>query len=116
MTEFKAVTPRKIIMGKLSFGCDLLEELTKVANESGVRLGRIEAIGAVQKARIGFYNQKTRKYQFHLLDQPMEIVKLSRKYICERRQTICSRAYHAGRQSGKILWRASRGRHNCICL
>lgn len=77
MTKFKTVTPKKIIMGKLSFGCDLLEELTKVANESGVRLGRIEAIGAVQKARIGFYNQNKHKYQFHLFNQPQEIVKLA---------------------------------------
>ncbi len=77
MTKFKTVTPKKIIMGKLSFGCDLLEELTKIATESGIRLGRIEAIGAVQKVRIGFYNQNKRKYQFHLFSQPMEIVKLA---------------------------------------
>lgn len=77
MTKFKAVTPKKIIMGKLSFGGDLLEELTKIATEHGIRLGRIEAIGAVQKARIGFYNQNKRKYQFHLFSQPMEIVKLA---------------------------------------
>jgi hypothetical protein len=64
-------------MGKLSFGCDLLEELTKIATEHGIRLGRIEAIGAVQKVRIGFYNQNKRKYQFHLFSQPMEIVKLA---------------------------------------
>jgi len=77
MTNFKAVTPKKIIMGKLSYGCDLLEELTKIATENGIRLGRIEAIGAVQKARIGFYNQAKHKYQFHLLNQPQEIVKLA---------------------------------------
>ncbi|HDS05599.1 MAG TPA: DNA-binding protein [Deltaproteobacteria bacterium] len=77
MTKFKAVTPKKVIMGKLSFGCGLLEELTKIATEHGIRLGRIEAIGAVQKARIGFYNQSKRKYQFHLFDQPQEVVKLA---------------------------------------
>jgi predicted DNA-binding protein with PD1-like motif len=76
MTEFKQVSSREILMGKLGHGCDLLEELTKVATERAVRLGRIEAIGAVQKACIGFYNQETRIYRFISFDRPMEITKL----------------------------------------
>ena len=77
MTEFKPVKSREIIMGKLGYGCDLLEELTNVATERGVRLGRIEAMGAVKKARIGFYNQESRTYQFHDFDHPLEITKLA---------------------------------------
>jgi uncharacterized protein len=77
MTEFKSVKSRQILIGRLSYGCDLLEELTKVATERGVRLGRIEAIGAVQKARIGFYNRQTRTYQFSSFDREMEIAKLA---------------------------------------
>jgi predicted DNA-binding protein with PD1-like motif len=76
MTEFQRVHSRDIVMGKLSCGCDLLEELTNVATERDVKLGRIEAIGAVQKARIGFYNQETRIYQFIALDHPLEITNL----------------------------------------
>lgn len=76
MTEFKPVKSRDIFMGKLGYGCDLLEEFTNIVTKLGVGLGRIEAIGAVQKARIGFYNQETRIYQFSCFDEPMEIVKL----------------------------------------
>jgi len=76
MTEFKRVHSRDVVMGKLSCGCDLLEELTNVATDRDVKLGRIEAIGAVQKARIGFYNQETRIYQFIALDHPLEITNL----------------------------------------
>jgi len=76
MTEFKPVKSREILMGKLSHNCDLLEEFTNLATKLGVGLGRIEAIGAVQKARIGFYDQKTRIYRFSSFDQPMEITKL----------------------------------------
>ena len=76
MTEFKRVRSRDIVMGKLSCGCDLLEELTNISTERDVKLGRIEAIGAVQKARIGFYNQETRIYQFIALDHPLEITNL----------------------------------------
>lgn len=39
--------------------------------------GRIEGIGAVQKARVGYYNQVSREYQFIEYDQPLEITKLS---------------------------------------
>lgn len=64
-------------MGKLRYGCDLLEAMTNLCTECKVRLGRIKAIGAVQKACIGFYNQKTRTYQFSALDHPLEITNLT---------------------------------------
>lgn len=76
MTEFKPVRSKEMVMGRLGFGCDLLEELTNVATERGIQLGRIEAFGAVRKARIGFYNQKSRAYRFESLDRPLEITKL----------------------------------------
>lgn len=77
MTEYKPVTSRQMIMGKLPYGSDLLEALTNVCAERGIELGRIKAIGAVQEARIGYYNQKTRTYQFSVFDQPMEITNLT---------------------------------------
>ncbi len=76
MAVMKKVTPRKVFMGKLSYGADLLEELTDVCRRENVHLGRVEALGAVQKVRLGFYNQQTREYQFFELDQPLEITKL----------------------------------------
>ena len=76
MTEYRSVKPREIVMGKLGYGCDLLEELTNVCVKHDVKIGRIEAIGAVQKAHIGFYNQETRTYQFSSFDHPFEITNL----------------------------------------
>jgi predicted DNA-binding protein with PD1-like motif len=76
MTEFKPVTSRELLMGKLGHGCDLLDELMSICAKLCIRLGRIEAMGAVQKARIGFYNQESRTYQFISFDRPMEITKL----------------------------------------
>ena len=76
MIKFKPVNLHEIVMGKLSYGSDLLEELTNVSTEHDIKLGRILAIGAVQKARISFYNQETRIYQFRTLDHPLEITNL----------------------------------------
>jgi predicted DNA-binding protein with PD1-like motif len=76
MTITHKVKSRELFMGKLSYGCDLLEEITLVCQKENIRLGRIEALGAVQKAQIGFYDQQTREYRFLKLAQPLEITKL----------------------------------------
>ncbi|MGA1869320.1 MAG: PPC domain-containing DNA-binding protein [bacterium] len=76
MSIIKQVQPTKIFMGKLQYGCDLLEEITNICSAYDIRLGRVEGLGAVQKARLGFYNQRNREYQFRIFDQPLEITKL----------------------------------------
>jgi hypothetical protein len=70
------VTTQATFMGRLRHGADLLEELTALCREKDVRLGRVEALGAVQKARLGYYNQETRTYQFFELNRSLEITKL----------------------------------------
>jgi predicted DNA-binding protein with PD1-like motif len=76
MTHHSSVNLRELFMGALPFGSDLLQGLTDVCLERNVTLGRVEAIGAVRSARIGFYNQETRSYQFLSLDMPLEITSL----------------------------------------
>ncbi|MCK5850362.1 MAG: DNA-binding protein [Kiritimatiellae bacterium] len=76
MTTSKKVQSSNIFMGKLPCGSDLLEELTGLCREHGVQLGRVEALGAVKKACIGFYDQEKRVYKFSTLDQPMEITNM----------------------------------------
>lgn len=76
MAEFKKVEPVKILMGRLRHGGDLLEELTELCQKQNVQLGRVEALGAVKKARICFYEQKAREYRFTTLNHPLEITSL----------------------------------------
>ncbi|MFO7838736.1 MAG: DNA-binding protein [Desulfosalsimonadaceae bacterium] len=76
MPGMEKIGKKSAYMGRLAHGADLLEELTNISREQGLLAGRIEAIGAVQKAVIGYYNQKSREYQYNILDQAMEIVKL----------------------------------------
>ena len=42
-----------------------------------IRLGRIEVIGAVQKARLGFYDHHEKVYSFFDIDKEMEITSLT---------------------------------------
>ena len=77
MTTLKKVKPIETYMGRLRHGGDLLEEITDFCIREKIHLGRIEALGAVQKARLGYYNQETREYQFFDLQRRLEITKLT---------------------------------------
>ncbi|MBF0152523.1 MAG: DNA-binding protein [Magnetococcales bacterium] len=70
------VTSEKIFMGKLTHGSDLLEELTRICHEKQLTAGWIEALGAVQKARIGYYDQIVQQYRYVDLDMHLEITHL----------------------------------------
>jgi len=63
-------------MGRLGHNCDLLIELTEICQKYNIKVGRIEAIGAVKCASLAYYNQKNRKYQLLMIDKPLEITKL----------------------------------------
>jgi predicted DNA-binding protein with PD1-like motif len=76
MRIVREVTGGRRFMGRLDCGADLLEALTDICREKGVQLGRLEVLGAVQKARMGFYNQQTRAYEFYTIDAPLEILKV----------------------------------------
>ncbi len=64
-------------MGKLGHGEDILEELTRICVSENITLGRVEAIGAVRKARVGFYDQDSREYNYMDFPYPMEILRLA---------------------------------------
>ena len=77
MAEYKTIEPTRIIMGKLSHGADLLGELTTVCEKENLTLGTIDAIGAVQKACIGYYDQDHHQYQFTEISKHLEIASLT---------------------------------------
>ncbi|MBD3370452.1 DUF296 domain-containing protein [Candidatus Fermentibacteria bacterium] len=70
-------TVSRTIVGRLPIGDDLLEGLQRVCTEKGIKTGRIAAIGAVGRARIGYYDQDEGEYLYNQLDRPLEITMLS---------------------------------------
>ncbi len=76
MAKIREVNATKTFMGKLSHGADLLEEITKICIDQDICLGRIEALGAVKKARLGYYNQQDHEYHYFDLNQTLEITNL----------------------------------------
>lgn len=77
MTLTKSVRQVRVLMGRLERGDDLLARLTEICVAEGVRAGRLEAIGAVERACLAYYDQQAGEYQFFELDAPLEITKLS---------------------------------------
>lgn len=77
MPIYNKVQLKTTLIGKLEHDKDLLEELQTICTENNVQLGRISAIGAVKKAKIGFYDQKARQYNFLEIDKNLEIANLT---------------------------------------
>ena len=76
MAIMKGVKSKNLYMGRLKHGGDLLDEITNFCIQKDIRLGQLKAIGAVKQAKIGFYDQTLREYQFMDFDQPLEIAGL----------------------------------------
>lgn len=70
------ITEGEKYIGRLSHGADLLEEMTAICRELGIRFGRIEAIGAVKKARLAYYDQAEQRYDHFEINEPLEIASL----------------------------------------
>ncbi len=70
------VKAKQVFMGRLTYGADLLEELTDHCRKEDIRLGRVEALGAVQRARLGYYHQQSREYRYLELEEALEITNL----------------------------------------
>jgi len=68
---------KRLWIGRLRYGVDLLEEVTGLCKKENIRSGWLTGLGAVQKAHIGYYNQESREYQYFAIDQPLEITNLT---------------------------------------
>jgi predicted DNA-binding protein with PD1-like motif len=77
MAGFNQVKLSRTLVGKLKHNEDLLKELVSVCKKEDIQLGRVNAIGAVKKARIAFYDQKTRQYKFLEINKNLEISNLT---------------------------------------
>ncbi len=63
-------------MARLPHGGDLLEEIAAVADAHGMQAAELRAIGALQTARLAFYDQATHEYGEFAVDAPVELVGL----------------------------------------
>ncbi len=64
-------------IGRIPYGEDLYDYLTAFVQENGIKAGQISAIGAVTRARVGFYDQHNLQYIERELNKHLDITSLS---------------------------------------
>jgi predicted DNA-binding protein with PD1-like motif len=58
---------------RLKHDADLIQSITELARSRGVEAGSFTAIGALKRARLGYYDQKNHEYREMKIDSPHEI-------------------------------------------
>jgi uncharacterized protein len=64
------------VVARLPHGGDLLGEIAAVADAHGMQAAEVRGIGALQTARLAFYDQTAHEYGEFAVDAPVEIVSL----------------------------------------
>ncbi len=59
---------------RLDYGSDISESIASFCSSKKIGSAAVFFIGAVKKATVGFYDQKTKKYKKETINKPMEIV------------------------------------------
>lgn len=77
MSEEKPYLTGRTYLFTVRKGDDLLGAIQDFCHNNQVRCGVISAIGAVEKATVGFYDQKKKKYNKSLIDRELEILALN---------------------------------------
>jgi predicted DNA-binding protein with PD1-like motif len=67
---------KRVLLGRLEKGDDVLEGLTEFCVQHGVAAGSIQALGLVQRGRLGFYDQAIAARHEIEFEQGMEIASL----------------------------------------
>jgi len=58
---------------RLEHDADLVQSMTELARSRGIEAGSFTAIGALERARLGYYDQKNHEYRELKIDSPHEI-------------------------------------------
>ena len=98
-----AVRAGRRFMGRLAKDGDLLTQLTAICREQGVTLGSVRAIGALSRARVGYYDQEARVYQYLDFPQDLEILALVGNVSLKEGQPMVHAHLTLGDAQGRAL-------------
>ena len=61
-------------MVRLKHDAELVQSVTELARSKGIEAGSFTGIGALKRARLGYYDQKNQEYREIRIDSPHEMV------------------------------------------
>ena len=67
-------TIKRVIWVEVKYGDDLLKTISTACLENNIKSGFITVIGALQKAKFGYYSQKEKRYRENSIKEPLEII------------------------------------------
>jgi predicted DNA-binding protein with PD1-like motif len=67
----------RAFLARLAHKGDLSESLTSLCRDNGLTSAFVSAIGALERATIGYYNQETKSYETISIEQPVELANLA---------------------------------------
>jgi uncharacterized protein len=102
-TRYESVRAGRAVLGRIGFETDLLEELARVCREESIRLGRVEAIGAVRRACLGYYDQDAREYRYRDLDEHLEILALAGNVSLKDGEPVVHAHITLGNEEGRAF-------------
>ncbi len=73
---FKTYSVENSFLGRFKKGEDLFESFCKFLEDNNIKSGFISGIGALEKAVLGYYDQKKFKYSSIEVNTPVEVVSL----------------------------------------
>ncbi len=65
---------KSVIISRMNPGDDILKTIERVAQEHNVRSGQITLIGAVSRAKLGYFDRESGKYKEFSIDRDLEVV------------------------------------------
>jgi len=65
---------KRVIFARMDPGEDVLESIEAVAKEYGIKSGQISLIGAVSKAKLGYYHRESAEYKHFMVNEDVEVV------------------------------------------
>jgi predicted DNA-binding protein with PD1-like motif len=72
MSLFEGNANKELIV-RLKHDADLIQSIAELARSSGIDAGSFTAIGALKRARLGYYDQKNHEYREIKIDSPHEM-------------------------------------------
>jgi len=64
----------RVIVGRVMPDEDLIDAITELVKKYKIKSGSINAIGALKKFTVGYFNIETNEYQLKTIDEPVELV------------------------------------------
>jgi len=63
----------KELIVRLKHDADVVQSITELAKNKGIEAGSFTAIGALKRAKLGYYDQKNHEYREMKIDSPHEM-------------------------------------------